>query len=435
MEPRQIKIFAHQDVPRLRYIAGIILSDILGLKWDLTTDKRKIGKNPVINYSDENVRGAFRIPPDPLLFETGITVREIKVTEWKGIPVFFQTRPESDIPFDIFAASFFMVSRYEEYLEFQGDEHGRFMASSSLAKKNGFLHKPVVDLWTRQFAMVLLQKFPTLTYKRNYFRALLTIDVDEPFEYLGKSIFKSFGGLIRDFAVNKDQAGERYKVVKHAMKDPYEVFDYISERIEAEKPDVRFFFPTGDQSKFDHNPSWKNEEYRNLVRKISAKFTCGFHPSYFSSDNQVLLNDELSRFRKILLTEVVFSRFHYLRLFFPGSYASLAGAGISEDYSMGFHDDPGFRAGIARPFLYYDLKDERQTSLRIVPFQVMDATLFKYCKLCAAESEEIVFALVDETRKAGGLFVSIWHNTSLLETTGGREWRGLFEKMLKYQKS
>jgi hypothetical protein len=247
MDLRPIKIYSKGNVSRLRYIAGIILGDILGLSWEIVNDRRKLGKHPVINYSDEIIPGAFRISPSMLLFETGIRPQEIIVGEWKGLPVLFQ-EPAADFPFDIFAASFYIVSRYEEYLEFQPDEHGRFKASSSLAFKNNFLGIPVVDLWAREFSKALLNRYQTITFKRNEFRALLTIDSDQPFAYLGKNFLKSFGGLIRDLTNGDGNAGERYKVVNHEKKDPFEVYDYIVGTIEKYRVEAIFFFPAGDHS-------------------------------------------------------------------------------------------------------------------------------------------------------------------------------------------
>lgn len=64
-----VRVFSSHDSPRLRYIAGIILGDILGLTWELISDKRRLGKHPVINYSNEKIAGSFRINPDPIIFE------------------------------------------------------------------------------------------------------------------------------------------------------------------------------------------------------------------------------------------------------------------------------------------------------------------------------------------------------------------------------
>ena len=433
MNTRPVKIFSTENVPRLRYIAGIILGDILGLSWEVITDKRKLGKNPVINYSSENITGSFKISPDSLLFETGIAAREINVNEWKGLPVFLQTSSDSDLPFDIFAASFFLVSRYEEYLEFQPDKYGRFRASSSLAFKNGFLGIPVVDLWAKEMAKTFLKKFPTLTFKRNEYKALLTIDSDQPFAYLGKSLFRSIGGLFRDIQSNTGNAGDRYRIVARGEKDPYEVFDYIIENIEKSNADVRFFFPVGDHSKYDKNPSWKNDTYRKLIHRITDKYETGLHPSFFAAGNSLLIDNETVRLKAILKKEIILSRFHYIRLFMPQSYRDILKAGILEDYSMGYPDEPGFRAGIARPFYFYDVSNDQQTSLKIIPFQLMDAMLYNYKNLDHVASKEVILKLINETRKVGGLFISIWHNTSLLDNPEWQGWREVFEFMLKNQ--
>lgn len=435
MDLRQVKIYSQKNVPRLGYIAGIVLGDILGLPWEIVTDRRKLGKHPVINYSTENIKGSFKIIPDSLLFETGINKREIVLSVWKTLPVFFPSEPDSDFPFDIFAASFFLVSRYEEYLEHEPDEHGRFKATSSLACQNGFLGIPVVDLWTKEFAKALLKIYPTIAFRSNEFKSLLTIDSDQPFAYLGKNMLRSFGGMIRDLMKKSGHAGDRYKVVTHEKKDPYEVYDYITGKIEKYGTDVKFFFPTGEHSKYDKNPSWKNEEYRELINRIAGKYAIGIHPSYFSSENQCTIKDEVARLKNVTGKDITLGRFHFIRLFTPKSYVSLSESGITEDYSMGYPDEPGFRAGIARPYLFYDVSEDRQTNLRIFPFQVMDATLYQYKNLDPAASKEIILKLINETRRAGGLFVSLWHNTSLLETPEWQGWRELFESMLQIQQS
>lgn len=100
---------------------------------------------------------------------------------------------------------------------------------------------------------------------------------------------------------------------------------------------------------------------------------------------------------------------------------------------MGYPDEPGFRAGIARPYFFYDIEEERKTGLKIIPFQVMDATLYKYKKLDSKASWEVILKLINETKRSGGLFVSIWHNTSLLDNTECQGWREMFESMLKVQ--
>jgi hypothetical protein len=435
MESETIKLYSSSDSPRLRYIAGIVLGDILGLSWVIITDKRKLGKHPVINYSSDDITGSFKIYPDTILFEKRICPKNISITEWKGLPVFFLTASGSDLPFDIFAASFFLITRYEEYLESGRDKYGRFCASSSLALKNGFLDRPVTELWARELTKAFLKKFPTLVFKRNEYKSLLTIDTDQPFAYLGKNIFRSIGSFFREKKGMHKTMGDKYRIIVKEEKDPYDIYDWLIENIEKNSLDTRFFFPVGDHSEHDVNPSWKNEEYRNLIHKIADKYQVGLHPSFIAGGDGELINMEMKRLQSILGKDVKFSRFHFIRLFMPGSYNNVIDAGISEDFSMGYPDEPGFRAGIARPFFFYNLSDDIQTNLRIVPFQIMDGTLCDYKKLDPESSKEVILKLINETRKVGGLFVSIWHNTSLLNNEDCKGWREVFEFMIRSQRS
>jgi hypothetical protein len=433
MESRTVKIFTSLVSLRLDYIAGIILGDILGLSWETVTDKRRFGKNYIINYSREKIEGAFNIIPHHILFENDIYQQDITVTSWKNLPVFFQTESDSDLPFDIFAASFWLLTRYEEYLENDQDEHGRFKASSSLAFKNGFLGKPVIELWTREFAKTLLRKFTSLVFKSNDYRAKLTIDVDQAFAYRGKNIVRSLGGFIRDLANNDRHASDRYRILAGNEKDPFDVFDFIEDKIKESDTDAGFFFPVGDYSLFDKNPSWKNEEYRKLISEIAGKYDIGLHPSYYASENYQSVASELSRLDNIAERKITKSRFHYLRFKLPESYSMLIRAGIREDYSMGYPEEPGFRAGIARPFNFFNLRTNELTGLKIIPFQVMDATFLHYKKIDPVFALEIMLNLISETRKVGGLFICIWHNTYLLDNAECAGWRDTFETILEKQ--
>ena len=430
MDPGPVKIFTSSDVPRLRYITGILLQDIMGLSFEVVTDRRKLGKSPVINYSTSEIKGSFRINPDSLLFENDIRKRELRVTEWRGLPVFFQSNENSDLPFDIFAASFYLISRYEEYLEFTPDEYGRFSAHSSFSFINGFLGKPVIDLWTTEWTRLLVVKLQNLVFKKNRFRSIVTFDIDQPFEYLGKNVLRSLGGLIRDIGKKERRVAERYRTVSGGEKDPWDVFDYIFGMIDSSGSEAKFFVPVGDRSEYDRNPSWTNEDYRRLVRNVAGKYQTGLHPSFKASLNPAKLITERERLKSILTKEITISRFHFLNLKFPDSYNNLIEAGVKEDYSMGYHDEPGFRAGISRPFNFYDLSKEKETDLRIFPFQVMDATLFRYKKMKPADAGEMLAKIIETTKNAGGLFMSIWHNTSLLDNEEWKGWREVFETML-----
>lgn len=426
-----VRIFSAEDTPRLRFIASLILGDILGLPWMITSDRRKIRNKPVINYSNEQVDGAFNIIPDSLLFEKRITPREFTVTQWKGLPVFFSSNAGSDFPFDIFAASFYLVSRYEEYTDKRCDEHGRYMASSSLAFKHGFLQIPVVDMWANEFARAFIRRYRNIAIKRNEFRSLLTFDADQPYAYVGKNLFESISGIVGDIRSNSQNIRKRYRAVSRGERDPYDVFEYIARVADDNNAEVQFFFPVGDHSRHDKNPSWKNPDYRALIKDISGKYASGLHPSYKSAFNPTLMDSERMHLEEITGRTVRCSRFHYLRFRLPDSYRNLLQMGITEDFSMGYSDEPGFRAGIARPYFFFDLNEEKQTELRICPFQIMDETLFQTKSLDNESALAVINGIIARIRSVGGMFVSIWHNTSLLEDEPGFGRRQVLGQMLK----
>jgi hypothetical protein len=415
MDPKPLKIYSSVITPRLRYITNLVFSDFLGLNWELTDDKRKLGKLPVINYSEEIIANSFWIIPHPLLFETGIKEREIVVGTWKNLPIFFNEHEDSqDFPFDILAASFYLISRYEEYLKYTPDEHGRYSAVCSLAFRNGFLETPVIELWIKELSKALVMKFRHLAFKSSEFHSVVTIDSDEAFAFRGRNFLRSVQGLLNE-------------------KDPFDVYDYILNKIRSFDADSCFFFPVGDSSRFDRNPSWKNEHYRKLIRDISGRYHAGLHPSHKSAGKPEMLRSEIERMKIITGTGVIRSRFHYLRLKIPESYSVLLSMGIREDYSMGYHDEPGFRAGISRPFYFYNINKEAVTDLKVFPFHVMDATLFQNKKMSPGESAELIFKIMAEVKRAGGTFMSIWHNTSLLDNKKWNLWREVFESVVKFR--
>ncbi len=227
---------------------------------------------------------------------------------------------------------------------------------------------------------------------------------------------------------------DRIRTMAGSQADPYDNFSYIEERIELNGSDAIFFFPTGDQGEYDHNPPHRDHDYGEIIRRYDRMFGSGLHPSYRSAGRPKTLKTETERYRNITGHHPERARHHWLLLNMPETYRSFADTGIRFDYTMGYADEPGFRAGIARPFPFYDLSREKCTALTIVPFQVMDGTLRQYLHLSPDAALAVIRSLIDTTRSAGGLFVSVWHNTSLTEGNGWEGWRRVFEETLLLQR-
>jgi hypothetical protein len=179
--------------------------------------------------------------------------------------------------------------------------------------------------------------------------------------------------------------------------------------------------------------SHHNISFQKLIQNISQKYDIGIHPSFagFMHGCHGKVIRENHRLMKIAGKEILKSRQHYLNLKFPKTYQNLIKAGITEDYTLGFADQTGFRAGICTPYFFYDLQNETKTNLLIVPFQIMDGTLLHYLKLSPEKAFEEIITVMNEVKQVGGTFVSIWHNETVNDLGEWKGYRKVFEKMNK----
>ena len=134
---------------------------------------------------------------------------------------------------------------------------------------------------------------------------------------------------------------------------------------------------------------------------------------------------------KITKKTVTSSRQHFLKLNFPSTYQGLINSGIKSDYSMGYAENIGFRAGVGVPFFWYDLEKEEATDLLIYPFQVMDVTLRNYLNLTPEDAFTQVTKIINIMKFTGGTFMTLWHNSSFAEQDGwSSDWKFLYERII-----
>lgn len=425
-----VQVYCESVTPRLKYSLNLVFKTILGIDWTITTEPE--ADKPLVNYSGDRSIGGIFIQPEDILFETGVRSQDIWIAHMDELPLFFQQPPEAGFPLDIFAFSFYMVTRYEEYLPFTRDEHGRFAAESSLAYKHSFLNLPVVDIWALRFGHTLSVLYPNLSIPGRTYDNLLTIDVDQPFAFRSKGLLRNMGGLIMDIIKGRNPS-LRFRCMTRSQTDPYDTFDYINNTAADNGCPVTYFFTAGKRSKYDLNPNPKQRCYRRLIKKSSERYNTGIHPSYDSRRNTDILKREISLLESITRKKLSVSRQHFLLLSFPDTYQRLLECGITKDYTLGFVREAGFRGGIARPFMFYDIEREEETTLELVPFQYMEGTLQQYKRYTPEKAMLVINQLVETTRSVGGLFVSVWHNTSLTDNNEWKGWKEVFEYALKVQ--
>ncbi|MGM0498021.1 MAG: polysaccharide deacetylase family protein [Bacteroidota bacterium] len=429
-----VLIYTHKITPRLTYTFDFILNEILGLEYRITENKEEFQQKegPKINYSDEDINDSIFIKPNNLLFENEIKPQNIFVTQWDNVKIFFQTNDDSVLPFDLFAASFYLVSRYEEYLPFSADNHGRFEAKESLAFKNNFLQEPIIDQWAYIFADILQEKYPGLHIPKRKFRYISTIDVDNAYAFLFKGISRTLGATFRSL-VNLDLQDNfrRYRTLTN-KRDPYDTYDIFFDTHQKYGIKPIWFFLVGDSSRYDNNVSPAKQGYQNLIRSIARKSQVGIHTSYETFTNENKLKDEIQKLEKIIDRNVYKSRQHYLRLHFNKTYQNLIASGITEDYTMGYATNIGFRASTCTPFKFYDLQNEEETDLKVYPFEIMDITLNKYKNYNVTEAISSIESVIEKIKKVDGTFISIWHNEALSDHGHWKGWENVYREMLRF---
>lgn len=429
-----ILVYTHTITPRVRYIFKHIFSRILLVEVDFTSKVEAFvaHNGPKMSYTKVPLGNEFFIRSHDLLFDQGVSDLEINIQKWDEVPCFFNAGPKSSIPFDLFAASFFLISRYEEYLPHVRDKHGRFNPEQSVAFKYRFLEKPLVDIWAMKLKEVLMEKFPKYSFPDREFNYVSTIDVDNAFAYKYKSFLRAAGGFVNDFFQFKLRSfWDRLMVLLRIRKDPYNVFDRILELSSHHKIKTIFFFLIADYTTFDTNVSPSKNKFRLLIKHISDYASVGLHPSYFTMKDAQMMKKEKIRLEDITNIQTVRSRQHFLRFSLPETYQNLIDLEIEEDYSMGYASHVGFRASTCTPFYFYDLDFEIQTPLKIYPFALMDTTLNDYMGLTPKQSLGKVRDLYLEVKNVQGTLMTLFHNESVSGYMRWRGWQRLYQTMLK----
>lgn len=427
-------IYLIRNSARCDYVFDLIFKHELGISYRLTSDAEEFQRYPEekISYGEWRMGDGFFIKASPLLFESEIKDHSIGVVEKHQTKVLFPDE-EDDLGFDIFSAVFFMVSRYEEYLPFTPDDYGRFKAGDSVAGKNNFLQKPVVNIWINILKEALKKKFPSITTAPGAFNAIFTYDIDLAYKYKGRSIARIIGASLMDLANFRFiNIIDRKLVLLKFRKDPWDVYDGLKEKMLKNQLNSIFFFLLADKTKFDRNLSCNNSLVQALIRGIGAYSNIGIHPSFYSSEFPQKILQEKDRLEHISGEKILKSRQHFLRFNLPATFHSLLEAGIVEDYSMGFPGSTGFRAGTCKPFYFYDLKSDKITSLKIFPITCMDATFVYYTKQSPEKALMEILNLLKEIKKVNGTFIPIFHNDHLMEN---QKWTMVHDKIIMQVKS
>jgi len=399
-------IYVPQITPRISYTFRVIFERILNSPVNFITniDIFSATQGPKMAYSPHKIETPIWIEAIPLLFEKNIVKQNI-IPVKKGSDTLFFPTENGNFSIDFAAVVFYLITRYEEYYEDNElDEHGRFQCKSSVAFQLGWHRKLMVHRLALEMAQIIRTHYPEYKYSLPKFEEFSTHDVDIAYQYKGKPWWRWCGAMAKALLQFRFEHAGNY--MKTALgKEVDDPFDNYKPETCTQKP--IYFIPTCPFGKHDKNISYKSKAFKDLVYKLAVFSEIGIHPSYHSSRKISLIKKEKERLEAVSQLPITKSRQHFLRFCFPDTFQALIKAGITDDYSLGWANDAGFRASIAVPYPFFDLKKNEETNLILHPLVLMD-TVFNI------DEEKTVFnELRKEVKEMGGSFIVLTHNSNV----------------------
>lgn len=403
-------IYTQKVTPRIIYVFKHICTHILGIPIKFTSKIEEFiaHDGAKLSYGKQALGNEFFIQKVELLMEQGFSELEIKVQPWDDTVCFFPLPDASGLPFDIFAASFYLLSRYEEYLPHVKDEEGRFPAAESLAYQESFLHKPVVDIWAFKFREILLERFPDLDFTDRRFKVGTIIESNHTYIFRNKGFLRSFIGLWFDaFKLNIGKVVDRLQVWVRLKDDPHDIFEDLIDLIKEHKLYMLFMFQLSDFSIHDRNISHNRIPHRAVIKSVADYAKVGLLMGYYAMEEVKSLRKEKLRLEEIIHSPVEHAMNSQYNLRLPDQYNNLAELEINNDHSMGYPEIPGFRAGTCTPYLFYDINMEVTTPLRVHPYVFHSNAAGEMSK---TKVKEEISRMLLEVKEVRGMFRAVFSN-------------------------
>jgi hypothetical protein len=401
-----VVVYAPDTSTRLWYVCEFVFNGVLRLPFQITSDPAVALAHSgiVITYAHTPLKG-LHLVPGTLLFEH-------EVDPAFRLPI--KSTVEALVPeeMDVLSAVFWFISRYEEWQPFKMDAHGRFGADSSVLAATSELAVPVVDIWIDQLRGAIETEYPHIHLPPRVFRLVSTIDVDNLFAFKNKPLWRRWGATLKD-RLNGRRAliKKRQAVLNGEQNDPFDVYAEVSQFCHEKHIPLAWFFLMRGGTRYDRTVTNLSAFKAPMAAAVGYGAKIGLHPSYYSQYNPGQLGAEFDRFALASGGEARYARQHFLRYDIRWTPQVLVASGITVDFTMGFSDRAGFRAGTSHAFKMYDFENETILPLYAVPFCAMDGA-YSTRAIPPEKALEELKTLAETIRGVGGNMITVYHERS-----------------------
>ncbi|MBQ1858919.1 MAG: hypothetical protein II140_03580 [Paludibacteraceae bacterium] len=332
---------------------------------------------------------------DVIIVPNGKLGNSIVLPDMGNVVVEQPAKGKAIIRTDIVYNTFFFISRAEETFNTERDEHDRFIARFSILGHSNRMQMPILDEHARLLLKLLNCPLPSPGFEHIY----LTHDIDTIAQY--RSVRGAIGGIKR---------GETQQVwasLRDIHNDPLYTFPWLIDQDASVSGAETIYFVKHTKGRGYDYPQYRlqGRDYKRLKKLLrnSGAFL-GIHGSYYGFIPKV-------QYSKMY-------RAHYLRESLRQMQA-LINAGYTDDFTMGFADEAGFRLQTTRAVRWINPMTMKLTNLTLHPLIVMDTTLSNenYMNLTEDEAYFLCERLIAKVKMHHGDLCLLWHNNNLTENS------------------
>jgi len=424
----RITLICPEKHPRLLYVCEVLLGVLMDAEWEIISPEAYVsGRKHVLSYGC-SFPGVPEIPSSGYLFTSEFPSEAPPILKHKQYQGLFPSDSGLALPFDLLSTSFWILT---DAWDLQGllpkDLHGRVLDLQHPVYLNGWFTYPLLHTYRDLLLRLMGVEESTLPSKKNIPALSITLDIDEPWKHRHKPLWVSGGGILKSLMKGSGaELKERYSALIQ-KEDPFFIFPLLDNKVS-----LNLFFLIDRHDSRDGRHTWKNSAYKKLIQDCrDAGHTLGIHPSYTSSITKDRIAFEKKKLEEITGHKILHSRQHFLRYKNPETFAELEASGIQHEYSVCPIHYSGYSRGIALPFPWYNILKEKTSRLWLHPMMIMDRALQKYQGLQADQAWDVIQQEIQTTKKAGGTFGILWHNTTLSETGEWTGWRKVWDALMK----
>jgi hypothetical protein len=436
-----------RDAPGVTYSIETVIGEFLGVPHRVVYNsairgislaangRRLVVPSPFFErYYAANRRSPI-LPIEPLAtFDASMLPIDVRLVSHR-IPVLFGTPTVSrrddhiDLGIDVFGSAFFMLTRYEETVSPERDEHDRFSSRSSLARRAGFIERPLIDEYVEILWACMLLLWPMMKRRSRNFGTLVSCDVDRAYS----NARLGFGHLTRqvggDLLIRRRPTLALRNMLNYVSAcsgdtacrfDPYNSrLDWMMDVGDAAGRAIAFYFICGHTSDKDGLYQVDEPILRNSLRRIHQRgHEIGVHPSYNTFRDETQLVREVAKLRAVLDAERVGQpriggRQHYLRWDASTTPRAYEAAGLAYDTTLSFADHAGFRCGTCHEYALFDLALDRVLNVRERPLIVMEVSVLSEAYMNLGLTDAAIDYMIDlkqTCHQFDGQFTLLWHN-------------------------